>query len=266
MRALLTNDDGVAAPGLHALADALSAVFDDVVVVAPATDWSGAGTSINPGTHTGDLRPRAVELPGVAGVPAYAVAGPPSLAVLIALTGACGPRPDVVFSGINSGPNIGAGLLHSGTVGAALTAAIGGIPALAVSLDSHWHLGVDPNKEVRHRHWGTAAAVAVDLVPALLSLGEPLVLNVNVPDVPSDRLRAVRDTGIAPVAVLDLVDRDGVARLDMRPDADLPPDGQPIDAALLAAGHVTVTALRLARSPVPSDFAAPRRAAVVESS
>ncbi|MCC8243018.1 5'/3'-nucleotidase SurE [Saccharothrix luteola] len=265
MRALITNDDGVAAPGLHALADALAAEFDDVVVVAPATDWSGAGTAINPGTRTGDLRPRVVELPGVSGVPAYAVAGPPALAVLVALTGVCGPRPDVVFSGINSGPNIGVGLLHSGTVGAALTAAIGGVPALAVSLDGHWHLGVDPNKEVRRRHWGTAVGVVVDFVPTLLSLDEPLVLNVNVPDVPSDRLRAVRDTAIAPVAVLDLVDHEGVALLDMRPGVDPPPGGQPTDAALLAAGHVTVTALRLARSLVPADFTDPR-AAVVEAS
>lgn len=263
MRALLTNDDGVAAPGLRALAEALSAKFDDVVVVAPATDWSGAGTSINPGTRSGDVRPRALELPGVTGIPAYAVAGPPALAVLVALTGACGPRPDVVFSGINSGPNIGAGLLHSGTVGAALTAAIGGVPAMAVSLDSHWHLGVDPNTEVRHRNWGTAAAAAVDLVPTLLALDEPLVLNVNVPDVPLDRLKALRETEIAPTAVLGLVELDGVARLDMRPGADPLPDGRQTDAALLAAGHVTITALRLAGSPVPAGIS--RRAVVVES-
>ncbi|MEV5778347.1 5'/3'-nucleotidase SurE [Streptomyces antimycoticus] len=255
MRILLTNDDGISAPGLKELARAFAAEFPDVAVVAPAADFSGVGTSISHNTAgvggPQALRPRPERLPGIERIPAHSVDGPPALAVLLAFAGACGPVPDLVVSGINSGPNIGVGILHSGTVGAALTAAGLGVPALAVSLDNHWHRGPHTVEEPRTRHWETASAVAVELLPALQALRrEPAVLNVNVPDVPAERLREQRAAAVAPVDVLDLVERGGSAILDMRPATAELPDGRATDAGLLLAGHVTVSSLRLTETPL----------------
>ncbi|WP_086706770.1 5'/3'-nucleotidase SurE [Streptomyces antimycoticus] len=259
MRILLTNDDGISAPGLKELARAFAAEFPDVAVVAPAVDFSGVGTSVNHGTSgAGGPRPRPERLPGLDRIPAHSVDGPPALAVLLAFAGACGPVPDLVVSGINSGPNIGVGILHSGTVGAALTAAGLGVPALAVSLDNHWHLGPHAVEQSRPRHWETASAVAVELLPALQALRrEPAVLNVNVPDVPTERLRERRAAAVAPVGVLDLVERGGSTILDMRPATAEPPGGRATDAELLLAGHVTVTSLRLAETSLWAADAVP---------
>ena len=135
MKVLVTNDDGVGSPGLHALARALVDAGHDVVVVAPDRDYSGSGAAIGH-LHADDhIDVAPVELPGLSGVPAYAVDGPPGLCVLTARLGGFGDPPDVVVSGINPGCNTGRAVLHSGTVGAALTGANFGVRGLAVSID-----------------------------------------------------------------------------------------------------------------------------------
>ena len=135
MKVLVTNDDGVGSAGLHALARALVDDGHDVVVVAPDGDRSGSGAAIGQ-LHADDhIDAERVELPGLAGVPAYAVDGPPGLCVLAARLGGFGDPPDIVVSGINPGCNTGRAVLHSGTVGAALTAANFGVRGLAVSID-----------------------------------------------------------------------------------------------------------------------------------
>jgi 5'-nucleotidase len=134
MRILVTNDDGIDSPGLHALAAMAVRQGHDVVVAAPAREASGAGSSLTGVEADGRIATeiRAALFPGV---PTFAVSASPAFIALMATRGAYGPEPDVILSGINRGPNTGAAVLHSGTVGAAFTAVANGCPAMAVSLD-----------------------------------------------------------------------------------------------------------------------------------
>ena len=132
MRVLVTNDDGIEAPGLHALADAASAAGHDPVVVAPSGDHSGCGGSIGSLAKGARIMYEHVTLPtGMGGV---AVDGPPALCVIAACLGGFGRRPDAVVSGVNPGTNTGRAVLHSGTVSAALTALTFSRPGVAISL------------------------------------------------------------------------------------------------------------------------------------
>lgn len=135
MKILVTNDDGVESAGLHALARALVDAGRDVLVVAPDRDMSGSSAAIGHIHMDDHIDAKRVTLPGLPDVPAYAVDGPPGLCVLAARLGGFGDPPKVVVSGINPGCNTGRAVLHSGTVGAALTAANFGGRGLAVSID-----------------------------------------------------------------------------------------------------------------------------------
>ena len=142
-RALITNDDGIASPGLCALARAAIDAGLDVVVAAPHEEASGSSAAIT-GSNTIAVTGRTeassiriekrelVELPGVA---AYSVRAAPGLIALLAAHGAFGAAPDLVLSGINRGANVGRVILHSGTVGAALTGGVNDARGLAVSLE-----------------------------------------------------------------------------------------------------------------------------------
>lgn len=136
-RILVTNDDGIRAPGLRAAAQAL-APLGEVIVVAPREQSSGAGRSMPP-TSDGIITPVDLDLNGLV-CPAYAVGGTPAQAVLHALVEILPAPPDLVVSGINYGENVSTSITISGTVGAALEAASFGIPALAVSLETPQHL------------------------------------------------------------------------------------------------------------------------------
>jgi 5'-nucleotidase len=176
-RILVTNDDGIESVGLRLLARRL-AERHDVVVVAPDADRSGSGTGIGRFDPDEGVRTTTVEIEGVE---AYQIAGPPGLAVLAGALGAFGRRPDLVVSGINMGMNTGHSVIHSGTVGGALTARTMGSRGLAVSLAAS-----DP------WHWETAIRVTDSIVEWLLArpIGA-LVLNVNVPACSFDRLKGV---------------------------------------------------------------------------
>lgn len=195
MRLLVTNDDGIDAPGIRFLARALADAGEDVVVAAPSQEASGMSAAMTAVEDEGRIVVTSHELDGLAGVEAYGVAGSPAFIALIASRGAFGPAPDLVFSGINRGANAGVAVLHSGTVGAAFTAAENGARALAVSLDvltagaasaaSGGAAAVRPGTADERRHWASAAAVAADLLPAVKALPEGTVLNLNVPDRPA---------------------------------------------------------------------------------
>ncbi len=157
MRILVTNDDGVRAPGIGALARVAADSDHDIVVVAPMVDYSGAGAAVGPVHSRDGVDYETYEIDGLAGVPTYGIDGPPALAVILACVGGFGARPDLVVSGINHGVNVGRSALHSGTVGAALTAAHFGLRCLAVSI--RW--GSDPVP------WDTPAALAGSLIPVL---------------------------------------------------------------------------------------------------
>lgn len=193
---LVTNDDGVLAPGLWALAEALRPL-GSVVVVAPDREQSGVGTSVSL------LNPlRLSKMPGLSDdIPAYAVEGTPADCVVLA-TGALpleGLRQpiDLVVAGINDGANLGDDVLISGTVGAALRAYLRGIPAIAVSIAS-----------LRPRGYDAAASVARGVADWALggSFGGEFFLNVNLPDMPLSDVAGVAITRLARRSYRDLVD------------------------------------------------------------
>jgi 5'-nucleotidase len=173
MRILLSNDDGVVAPGIAALERVLS-TFAEVVVVAPDRDRSGASNSL-----TLDAPLRVVQLENGY----YRVNGTPTDCVHLALTGLLEFEPDLVISGINNGANLGDDVLYSGTVAAAMEGRFLGLPAIAVSLAGQVH-------------YETAAAVALRLVRQLARSGLPAdtILNVNVPDLPAAELTGLAAT------------------------------------------------------------------------
>src|SRR6185437_6740848 len=181
---------GVSAPGLAALTRALAAwarrtggdPAHEVIVVAPSSNYSGAGAAVGSvDDHTTIPYQRAF-VEGAEKVEAYGLDASPALSVIAGALGAVGPKPDLVVSGINHGVNVGRSVLHSGTVGAALTASQLGIRALAVSLRS----GTTPVP------WESAAALAVALLPLLTSAPARTVLNLNVPALPLEQILGLR--------------------------------------------------------------------------
>jgi 5'-nucleotidase len=232
VRILVTNDDGVRAPGIAVLATRLAAAGHDIVVGGPLDDRSGSGAGIGP-VHVGEgLTLEEVVLEGL-GVPCFGIDGPPALSVMAARLGAFGDPPDIVVSGINPGCNTGRSVLHSGTVGAALTAANFGISGMAVSV------GVsDP------MHFDTAAELAVTGLEWLLSAPRRTVLNLNVPGLPLDEVRGVRRAKLAPFGTVRTAiaeQRDGRIELELRAtEEELDPG---TDTALVNAGWAAATVL-----------------------
>ncbi len=134
-RVLITNDDGIAAPGIRRLARAALDYGFDVVVAAPAEESSGVSAAMTAVLEDGRVVIDRREVPTLEGIPAFAVNASPGYIVTLGRLGAFGDAPTLVMSGINRGANAGNAVLHSGTVGACLTAASAGLRALAVSLD-----------------------------------------------------------------------------------------------------------------------------------
>lgn len=233
-RVLITNDDGIDAPGLHALARAARASDLEVTVAAPMRQSSGSSASIVAAEEDGHIAIERRELPGLDGVPAYAVRGGPGLVALVAAHGAFGEPAQAVLSGVNHGANVGRAILHSGTVGAALTGGLNGAWGLAVSLD----VGMNPTVF----HWDAAAAVALDVLPFLLDRPPGTVVNLNAPN--TEHSRGIVEARLAPFGIVQttLAERDaGRIRLAVE---DLPNTPEPgTDAALLADGWVTITGL-----------------------
>ena len=175
MRILLSNDDGYFAPGLAVLAEQLRE-FGELTVVAPERDRSGASNSL-----TLD-RPLAVRR---AANGFYYVNGTPTDCVHLAVTGFLEYQPDLVVSGINYGANMGDDTIYSGTVAAATEGFLLGIPSIAVSLTSR-----------SGQHFATAGRIAAQLVGRLrrAPIGKPMLLNVNVPDLPESALQGIEIT------------------------------------------------------------------------
>lgn len=175
MRILLSNDDGYFAPGLQALADALTGL-GEIVVVAPEQNRSGASNSL-----TLD-RPLFLK---EAANGFYFVNGTPTDCVHLAVTGMLDSLPDIIVSGVNNGANMGDDTIYSGTVAAATEGYLLGIPSIAVSLTSF-----DGN------HFDTAGRVVRELVERFIRQPflEPVLLNVNVPDIPYEQLKGTEVT------------------------------------------------------------------------
>ncbi|MEJ2746082.1 MAG: 5'/3'-nucleotidase SurE, partial [bacterium] len=171
MKVLLTNDDGINAPGLYALYLEIKKI-GDVTIIAPASERSAVGHAI---TTVDPLRVTEVRKDGE--VYGLAVSGTPADCVKIAINSLLPDRPDLVISGINQGPNTGMNVIYSGTISAATEATMLGVPAFAISLDSF-----------TSREFGYAAEFAARLASAIVEKGLPpgTLLNVNVPVRPKE--------------------------------------------------------------------------------
>ncbi len=235
---LLSNDDGVQAPGLRALADAFCAAGWRVTVAAPDQERSAASHSIT------IKRPLVVSPARWEGVPegaplaVWKADGTPADCVKVALHEICEGKPDLVVSGINNGWNAGTDVHYSGTVGAAMEGAFEGYPAIAVSVKRP-----DAAKLVG------AAALAVRMAGRLLAhpLPTPSVLNINLPDCPPDEIRGVVEAPMTCIRYTDAYDRMEHTRGrhaywlkgDIIEEGCLP-DG---DLDRLVRGYATVTAV-----------------------
>lgn len=178
MHILISNDDGYRAPGIRALAEAMKR-FGRVTIVAPEHNHSGASNSLSLN------RPLTVE--HIPGDNLYVVSGTPSDCVHVAMTGLLEEKPDLVVSGINCGANMADDTMYSGTVAAAIEGYLFGVPSIAFSqIDKGW------------AELDGAAQVASTIVERFLAAdrnpAEPVLLNVNIPNMPVSCLKGIRGT------------------------------------------------------------------------
>jgi 5'-nucleotidase len=231
VKVLVTNDDGVGRPGLGALARSLAGAGHDVRVLAPVDERSGSASSLGVVRHGAVVPLQQVVLPGLESAVVHAVDGPPSLGVRAACAGALGWTPEVVVSGINPGLNTGRLVLHSGTVGAALTAASRDITGVAVSTDVEGGAGL-----------ASAALLATWLVDVLAGLGcPPVALNLNVPGRPLDQLRGVSAASLSGASIEDVTFDAATDGLRVRRWQNAPPFETGTDAHLLSDGWAALS-------------------------
>jgi 5'-nucleotidase len=229
MRILISNDDGYLAPGINALAEALAAIAE-IVVVAPDSNRSGASNSLSLD------RPLSVQQ---AANGFYFVNGTPTDCVHVALTGMLDYRPDLVVSGINNGQNMGDDTLYSGTVAAATEAYLFGIPAIAFSQVAHgWE------------HVDAAARLARDIVLRRFDeLDAPYLLNVNIPNLPYEQLGTLRATRLGrrhqAEPVIRGTDPRGREMFGIGPPGACRDAGEGTDFHATAQGEVSITPLQI---------------------
>ncbi len=255
-RVLITNDDGIVAPGLRSLAQAVAGRGLELVIAAPREEASGSSAAMTAAERDGRVVVEEHHLDELPGVRTYGVAGSPGFIALIALHGAFGPPPTVVLSGVNRGANVGRAILHSGTVGAAFTAAANGCHGMAVSLDvlsagqgttgSGGAAMAAPDQIYDdRRNWSTAARIAMELLPRLTAGPRESVLNINAPDTPYERLRGVRRGSLSGFGQVQMTVAEagrGFVRTALEESGQTVEPGT--DVAWLAAGYASVTAVR----------------------
>jgi 5'-nucleotidase len=238
MRILLTNDDGVHAPGLKLLEKIAAKFSDDVWTVAPETDQSGVAHSFslsNP-LRLREISPRH-----------FAVQGTPTDCVIMALrTVMTDKRPDLILSGVNRGQNVAEDVTYSGTIAAAMEGTLLGVPSIALSQS---YGGI----ETRDRpHWDSTETHAPAVIEKILALGIPdgVLINVNFPNCVGTDVKgyAVTAQGKRDANLIRVEQRrDGRAIpyywLMFQKPVYTPPDGSDLEA--LAAGKVSITPLKL---------------------
>ena len=233
MRILVTNDDGIQSPGLHALVRALRG-WGEVWVIAPDREQSAVGHAI---TLSEPIRLFPWTIEGANHT--FAISGTPADCVKLALTELMPARPDLVLSGVNRGENTGISVIYSGTVSAATEGTINGIPSIAISLGSFVSTRFEAAALIGRR---IAEVVAERGLP-----GETL-LNVNVPDLPLDEIKGIRVTRQGRTRFQETF----MKRADPRgkvyywmDGAKLPLEETDTDGTALHEGYVTVTPIRL---------------------
>ena len=229
MKILISNDDGYLAPGLVALAAALTPIAE-ITVVAPDSNRSGASNAL-----TLD-RPLSVQR---AANGFYFVNGTPSDCVHIALTALMKEKPDLIVSGINQGQNMGDDTLYSGTVAAATEGFLFGIPAIAFSqVDKGW------------AYVDVAAQIARDLIEKKFDeLPVPFLLNVNIPNLPYDQLKGVRKTRLgkrhAAEPVIHMLDPHGRDIYWIGPPGAVKDASSGTDFDAVSKAYISITPLQI---------------------
>ena len=232
MRVLVSNDDGVDAPGIRVLAECLATV-GQVTVVAPDRDRSGASNSL-----TLDAPIRALKMDDGR----YRVAGTPTDCVHLALAGLLDHEPDIVVSGINNSSNLGDDVIYSGTVSAAMEGRFLGLPAIAVSLVSRDHKG---------EHYASAAQAVLQLMKRLLvdPLPADTILNVNVPDPPWHEIQGFEVTRLGKrhrsAPCIAQTDPRGKPIWWIGPAGGAEDDGPGTDFDAVRRGYVSVTPIHV---------------------
>ncbi|HEY4146139.1 5'/3'-nucleotidase SurE [Pinirhizobacter sp.] len=232
MRVLVSNDDGVDAPGIRILAERLQAL-GEVTVVAPDRDRSGASNSL-----TLDQPVRVTRMDNGY----FRVAGTPTDCVHLALAGMLEVEPDIVVSGINNSANLGDDVIYSGTVSAAMEGRFLGLPAIAVSLASRDHRG---------EHFESAAQAVLMLTRRLLvdPLPADTILNVNVPDLPWDDIQGFEVTRLGKrhrsAPCIEQTDPRGRPIWWIGPAGDAADAGPGTDFDAVARGFVSVTPIHV---------------------
>jgi 5'-nucleotidase len=237
LRVLITNDDGIDSPGLHALVERSSELGLSPVVAAPPVNLSGVSASLVPLDDPNRIQIEERHLPGFGDELAYIVGAPPALIVMLAMIGGFGEPPDLILAGVNIGPNTGRSTLFSGTIGAVMTGARFGRSGLATSLD------VRPSAETTPV-WSTATDLATPLIRWLVTAPQPTMLNLNAPNLPRNEVRGFCHADLAPAGRVrtEITGRDATGLdIDLVPTGDEAPAGT--DSALLGDGYATVTSL-----------------------
>jgi 5'-nucleotidase len=255
VRVLITNDDGVAAPGLAALVEAAHAWTTrapdgeprELVVVAPNRNYSGAGASVGEVYTRSSIAYQRHVFDGLEDVECFGLDASPALCVLVGVLGGIGQRPDIVLAGVNAGVNVGRSVLHSGTVGAILAGSQLGLSGLAVSVQ--W---------VEHAPYDVAALLAVEVLDQLIAAPPRTLLNLNVPALQRHELLGVRRGRISTAGIVksagpaagggeplgdegEIALRLGSAVPSLGDVSDEEPED---DGALVAAGFASLTPLR----------------------
>ena len=230
MRILISNDDGIYAPGIQAMYDAVKDL-GEIAVVAPAGEQSAVGHAI---TLTDPIKTKQIQRNG--SFFGYAVGGTPADCIKLAVCALLPEKPDLILSGINLGPNTGISVIYSGTVSAATEGTVLGIPSVAVSLGSY-----------QEPHWGTAARVARQVTQHVLQAGLPsdTLLNVNVPNVPPESIKGYRVTRMGRSRFVEKFDRrtdpQGNVYYWMDGELELLGDVEDTDIIAVREGYVSLT-------------------------
>ncbi len=239
---LVTNDDGVNAAGLLALRRALAEI-GTVEVFAPERNWSAASR-----TRTFHKPLRVDEVRLLDGSAGYVTNGTPSDCVSLALLGLLAVRPDLIVSGINDGLNLGRDVSYSGTVAAAMEGVRAGVAAVAVSYDTVRDRSEAPDYTAAASF---SARLARRLLAADASFPKGIMLNVNVPYLPSERALKAKITRLGGEAYSNylVTGKDPQGRnyywISGDPLTEVPPEETETDIAAIAAGHVSITPLHL---------------------
>jgi 5'-nucleotidase len=239
MNILVTNDDGIESPGIWALAEVLSKI-GDVLIVAPDKQQSGVGTSVSFMRDSVTVKEVPSRIPHVK---AFSVSGTPSDCVILGIRRITTAHVDLLVSGINLGPNVGNDIPYSGTVMATLAGYFRKIPSIAVSLAFK-----DRNEQYR---FDIAAKFTATLVEAIEKgqLKTDVIINVNVPNIPSEKIKGILATRAAGFGYVRLSKSKGTSQdasfdtIIGKPDSSSLEEGT--DVWAVGNGYISITPLHL---------------------